>query len=141
MLFQDLGARKVVADFSGGFLSSDGGALLLQQVDAGLGISRTLAACFKDERDPNRLEHSIEELIRQRIFALSLGYEDLNDHSQLRHDPLLAAVIGKEEPLGTGRRLQKDRGSACASPATLNRLELGARFSDRYRKIHADPCR
>ena len=139
MLFQDLGARKVVADFSGGFLSSDGGALLLQQVDAGLGISRTLAACFKDERDPNRLEHSIEELIRQRIFALSLGYEDLNDHSQLRHDPLLAAVIGKEEPLGTGRRLQKDRGSACASPATLNRLELGARFSDRYRKIHADP--
>jgi len=139
MLFQDLGARKVVADFSGGFLSSDGGALLLQQVDAGLGISRTLAVCFKDERDPNRLEHSVVELIRQRIFALSLGYEDLNDHSQLRHDPLLAAVIDKEEPLGTGRRLQKDRGSACASPPTLNRLELGAKFSDRYRKIQADP--
>ncbi len=72
MLFQDLGARKVVADFSGGFLYSDGGALLLQQVDAGLGMSRTLADCFKDERAPNRLEHSIEELIRQRIFALSL---------------------------------------------------------------------
>ena len=139
MLFQDLGARKVVADFSGGFLSSDGGALLFQQLDAGLGISRTLAACFRDERDPTRVEHSIEELIRQRLFALSLGYEDLNDHSRLRHDPLLAAVIGKEEPLGSGRRLEKDRGSACASPSTLNRLELGAQFSDRYRKIQADP--
>ncbi len=67
MLFQDLGTRKVVADFSGGFLSSNGGALLLQQVDAGLGISRTLAARFKDESDPSKREHSIEELIRQRI--------------------------------------------------------------------------
>ena len=114
-------------------------ALLLQQVDAGLEISRTLAACFRDDRDPTRVEHSIEELIRQRLFALSLGYEDLNDHSRLRHDPLLAAVIGKEEPLGSGRRLEKDRGSACASPSTLNRLELGAQFSDRYRKIQADP--
>jgi hypothetical protein len=56
-------------------------------------------------------------MIRQRIFALNLGYEDLNDHSQLRHDPPLATAIGKEDPLGTGRRLQKDRGSACASPA------------------------
>lgn len=139
MLFQDLGPRKVVADFSGGYLSSDGGALLLQQVDSGLGISRTLAACFKDDRDSSRLEHSIEQLVRQRIFALSLGYEDLNDHAQLRHDPLLATVIGKEDPMGTGRRLEKDRGSACASPATLNRLELGAKFSDRYRKIQADP--
>jgi hypothetical protein len=139
MLFQNLGPRKVVADFSGGYLSNDGGVLLLQQVDSGLEISRTLAACFKDDRDSSRLEHSVEELVRQRIFALSLGYEDLNDHAQLRRDPLLATVIGKEDPLGTGRRLEKDRGSACASPATLNRLELGAKFSDRYRKIQADP--
>lgn len=140
MLFQDLGQRKVVADFSGGHLSSDGGALLLQQVDSGLGISRTLAACFKDQRDAKRREHSVEELVRQRIFALSLGYEDLNDHAQLRRDPLLATVVGKADPVGTGRRLQKDRGYACASPATLNRLELGTKFSDRYRKIQADPA-
>jgi hypothetical protein len=72
MLFQNLGPRKVVADFSGGYLSSDGGVLLLQQVDSGLGISRTLAARFKDDRDSSRLEHSVEELVRQRIFALSL---------------------------------------------------------------------
>ncbi len=77
--------------------------------------------------------------MRQRLFALSLGYEGLNDRSRLRHDPLLAAVIGKEEPVGTGRRLEKDRGSACASPSTFNQLELGASFSDRYRKIQVDP--
>jgi len=70
MLFQDLGARKVVAAFSGRFLSNDGGALLLQQVDAGLGISRTLAACFNDERDPNRLEHSILSAAREQYDCI-----------------------------------------------------------------------
>jgi hypothetical protein len=139
MLFQDLGSKKVVADFSGGQLSSDGGALLLQQVDSGLGISRKLASCFSDRRKDQRVEHSVEALVRQRLFALALGYEDLNDHEHLRRDPLLGAVIGKEDPLGQERRLAKDRGFACASPATLNRLELGAKFSDRYRKITADP--
>ena len=139
MLFQDLGPRKLVADFSGGQLSSDGGTLLLRQVDAGLGISRKLASCFTDLRKDNRVEHSVEELLRQRLFALAMGYEDLNDHEYLRRDPLMAAVVGKQDPLGKERRLQKDRGFACASPATLNRLELGAKFSDRYRKVSVDP--
>jgi hypothetical protein len=81
MLFQDLGTRRIVADFSGGFLGGYGGALLLRQFDQGLGVGRVLAACFKDERNPNRMEHSIVELISQRPFALSLGYEDLKVHS------------------------------------------------------------
>ena len=132
MLFQDLGSRKVVADFQGGNVSSDGGLLLLRQVDSGLGISRLLAKCHTDARDQDRIEHSVEELLRQRLFGLVLGYEDLNDHSALRRDPLLAAAIGKEDVLGEERRCEKDKGFACASPATLNRLELGANFSDRY---------
>ena len=92
LLFQVLGSRKVVADFSGGALSSDGGLLLLRQVDSGLGVSRTIAKCFSDARDPLRVEHSVPELVRQRLFALALGYEDLNDHSDLRRDPLLATA-------------------------------------------------
>ena len=139
MLFQDFGLQRVEADFSGGHLSGDGGALLLGQIDRGLGLSRLLAACFEDRRDPQLVEHSIEELVRQRVTAIALGYEDLNDHADLRRDPLLAAVVGKSDVLGQKRRMPKDRGAACASPATLNRLELGAEFSDRYRKLKADP--
>lgn len=139
MLFQDLGSKKVVADFSGGQLSSDGGSLLLKQVDGGLGISRMLAGCFSDLRNEDLVEHSVEELVRQRLFGLALGYEDLNDHAQLRRDPLLAAAVGKEDLLGEKRRNAKDRGFASASASTLNRLELGTKFSDRYRKIHAEP--
>ena len=112
--------------------------MLLGQVDRGLGISRMVAGCFADTRNADLVEHSVEELVRQRIFGLALGYEDLNDHAELRRDPLLAASIGKSDLLGQERRQAKDRGFACASPATLNRLELGTQFSDRYRKIHAD---
>jgi len=138
LLFQDLGPRKVVADFSGGHLSSDGGALLLRQVDAGLGLSRALSKCFVDHRRADLIEHSVEELLRQRVQALALGYEDLNDHRELRRDPLLAATAGKIDPLGQGRRCPEHRGFALASPATLNRLELSAEFSDYYRKIQPD---
>ena len=139
MLFQDLGSRKVVGDFSAGKLTSDGGALLLRQIDRGLGLSRTLGQCFEDLRNPAAIEHSVEELLAQRIQALALGYEDLNDHAQLRCDPLLAVAAGKLDPLGEHRRGEKDRGFALASQATLNRLELSAEFSDRYRKILPRP--
>lgn len=139
LLFQDLGARKVIADFSGGRLSSDGGALLLRQVDAGLGLSRALALCFVDRRRQDLIEHSVAELLAQRLHALALGYEDLNDHADLRRDPLLAAAAGKVDVLGGGRRCAEQRGFALASPATLNRLELSAQFEDYYRKVHPDP--
>ena len=112
-----------MADFSGGHLSSDGGVLLLRQIDNGLGVTRALAACFGDGRAARFIEHSVAELLAQRVHGLALGYEDLNDHAELRRDPLLAAAAGKADVLGTQRRCPEHRGFALASPSTLNRLE------------------
>src|SRR2546428_1571587 len=137
LLFDDLGSRRVQADFSGGYLSSDGGALLLRQIDRGLGISRALARCFYDLRDPLLIDHSVEELIAQRLHGLALGYEDLNDHDTLRLDPLLAVAAGKNDPLGVDRL--QDKGIALASPSTLNRLGLSNNKDTRYHKILHDP--
>ena len=122
--FNDLGPRQVMADFSAGYLSSDGGMLFLRQIDEGLGISRSLARCFSDARNPLFIEHSVRELVAQRLLGLAAGYEDLNDHNLLRLDPLFAVAVGKEDPLGSGRAPQ-DQGKALASASTLNRLELG----------------
>ena len=139
--FKGLGRRKVVADFDGGLLSSDGGAVLLRELDAALGIVSRLAGCFTDGRDGSRVEHSVEELLRQRVLGLALGYEDLNDHDELMGDPLLALCAGKRDVEGAARRRGADRGKALASSSTLNRLELGAAHSDageRYKKIVCD---
>jgi len=136
LLFDDLGSRRVQADFSGGHLSSDGGALLLRQIDRGLGISRTLAQCFQDRRDPDLIDHSVAELVAQRLHGLALGYEDLNDHDTLRLDPLLAVAAGKTDALGLDRLQAK--GIALASPSTLNRLELSNNKDTRYHKILHD---
>jgi hypothetical protein len=137
--FQDLGARNVVVDFSGGSLSSDGGALLLRQIDAGLGLTRTLAGCFRDRRDARFVDHSMPQLLAQRIYGLALGYEDLNDHAELRRDPLLAAACEKHDPLGRDRFNPQDRGLALAAPATLNRLELSNNKATRCHKLPHDP--
>ena len=134
LLFNNLGSRQVVTDFSAGHLSSDGGMLLLRQLDQGLGISRSLAACFRDLRNPLLIEHSVRELLAQRLLGLAAGYEDLNDHNLLRLDPLFAVAVGKEDPLGTGRAPQ-DQGKALASASTLNRLELGNNKNTRCHKI------
>jgi hypothetical protein len=136
LLFDALGSRRVQADFSGGHLSSDGGVLLLRQIDNGLGISLSLAQCFHDRRQPALIDHSVRELLAQRLHALALGYEDLNDHDSLRLDPLLAVAAGKSDPLGL-ERLQ-DKGIALASPSTLNRLELSNNKQTRCHKISHD---
>jgi len=141
--FQDLGRRKVVARFDSGPISSDAGGLLLREVEANTGIIRQLAECFTDYRDEDLIEHSVEELLRQRIYGLALGYEDLNDHDQLRYDPLLATLVGKTDPTGGDRLRKRDRGKALAGRNTLNRLELTPRRAgkkSRYKKIvaHAD---
>ncbi|HYQ82811.1 MAG TPA: IS1380 family transposase [Rubrobacter sp.] len=136
--FQGLTRRTVVASFDGGTLSSDGGVLLLAEVDRRLRLLEQFAACFKDHRNPNLVEHSIEDLVRQRVFGLALGYEDLNDHDELRTDPLLASVVGKADPTGSDRRQEQDRGKPLAGKSTLNRLELGTVKQDRYRKISLD---
>jgi len=133
-----LGKRSVVADFDGGTITSDAGAVLLDKTDQALALIRRAAACFTDHRDAELIEHSVEDLLRQRVFALALGYEDLNDHDELSLDPLLAAVVGKVEPTGRGRRRRRDRGRALAGKSTLNRLELTGQAADaasRYKKI------
>ncbi len=136
--FPMLGRREVLADFSGGDITSDGGALLLREVERITGIIRQFAACFTDHRDPDRIEHTVEELVAQRVYGLALGYEDLNDHDDLRLDPLLATVVGKADPTGASRRRRRDRGKALAGKSTLNRLELtpvGADEDSRYKKV------
>ena len=139
LLFQDLGARQVVADFSGGTLSTDGGALLLRQVDQRLGLSRALAECFDDQRDLRFVDHQLAELLAQRVVAQALGYEDLNDHHQVRRDPLLAVACDKRDPLGQDRCFADNRGVALAAPATLNRLELSNTKRTRCHKLPHDP--
>jgi hypothetical protein len=139
LLFQDLGGRQVAVDFSGGTLSTDGGALLLRQADHRLGLSRALAECFDDQRDPRFVDHPLPQLLGQRIQGLALGYEDLNDHAQLRHDPLLAVACDKTDPLGQDRLFADNRGAALAAPATLNRLELSNNKRTRCHKLPHDP--
>lgn len=139
--FQGLGSRKVTADFSGGYLSSDaGGALLLRELDRHLGLVDQLAGCFHDRRFQPLVEHSVPELLRQRIGALALGYEDLNDHDRLRLDPAHALMAGKKDVEGLDRNSAEDRGKALAAHSTLNRMELGALGGDqKYKKIIPRP--
>jgi len=141
LLFDDLGPRRVEADFSGGTLSTDAGALLLRQVDINLGLTAALAQCFNDQRDPAWVDHSVQELLRQRLFGTALGYEDINDHQRLRLDPLLAAACGKADPLGEQRVLPQHRGIALAAPSTLNRLELSNNKETRCHKVPHDPAK
>ena len=122
--FQDCGSREIVARFDGGTISSDGGAVLLRQTDQRLDLLPRLAQCFLDGRDQDRVQHSVREMISQRVYGLALGYEDINDHEQLRSDPLFSVLAGREE-------LEKP----LAGKSTLNRLELGDGTEDRYKKI------
>lgn len=138
--FQSLGSRDVVAAFDGGKVTSDAGGLLLREVDAHFGFVEQFAHCFTDHRDPELVEHSLADLLKQRIYGLCLGYGDLNDHDQLRHDPLLALLVGKKDPLGGDRLRKRDQGKALAGKSTLNRLELTpvrANADSRYKKIVA----
>jgi len=142
--FKPLGRRDVVARFDGGDVTSDGGGLLLRELEARVGIIRSFAACFTDHRDASRIEHTVEELVAQRVYGLALGYEDLNDHDELRHDPMMAVLVGKEEPKGTDRRRSRDHGKALAGKSTLNRLELTPAELEgegRYKRIVLDDAK
>lgn len=138
--FQGLQRRKIITDFSAGFLSTDGGVLLLRETARPMGIFQKLAACFNDSRNQEFIEHPLETLLQQRILGLALGYEDLNDHDQLRHDPLLAAACGQADLTGARRKNTLDQGVPLAGKSTLNRLELSATgCASRYKKLQADP--
>jgi hypothetical protein len=123
---QNLGGRDLVWRFDGGDITSDGGALVLQKLEQRTGIVRRFAACFTDYRKSDQIEHPLLDLVSQRVFGLALGYEDLNDHDELRRDPMLAVALGKDDVKGEQRRRTQDRGTALAGKSTLNRLELTA---------------
>src|SRR5581483_4239541 len=127
--FSGAWSRSVVARFDGGKITSDAGGLLLRQVDQRIGLLARLGKCFLDGREQSRVRHSVREMISQRVYGLALGYEDLNDHEQLREDPVLMLLAGSA-----------DAGSRLAGKSTLNRLELGAELSaeDRYIKVYYD---
>ena len=95
--FEALGSRKVTAAFDGGAITSNAGALLLRQTDRAISLSRQAVACFSDRRSQDQIEHSLETLVAQRVHGIALGYEDLNDHDELRHDPVLGLLSGKLE--------------------------------------------
>ena len=122
--FHALFQREVGVGFDGGNISSDGGGVLLREVEKRTGIIVQLAQCFHDRRDPDLIEHTVKELVGQRVYGLALGYEDLNDHQQLRQDPLLAVLVEKRDPTGQDRVRKRDQGKALAGKSTLNRLEL-----------------
>lgn len=128
--FQEVAGRAVVARFDGGTLTSDGGAVLVREVDRATGLLAQFVACFRDYRAPTRVRHAVASLVRQRVYGLALGYEDLNDHDALRHDPLFALLAE-----------QADLQVPLAGKSTLNRLELsGATIAEaeRYKKIAVD---
>jgi hypothetical protein len=139
--FHPLGAREVRGGFDGGAITSDGGGLLLREVEKRTGIVQRFAACFTDHRDAERVEHTVRELVARRVYGLALGYEDLNDHDELRRDPMLAVLAEKQDLRGESRARERDRGKALAGKSTLNRLELTkatVEEKERYKKIVMD---
>jgi Transposase DDE domain group 1 len=126
--FAPIGRREIVAGFDGGAITSDAGALLLGAADRALGVVGRFADCFRDVRRQNLIEHEVKTLVGQRVFGIALGYEDLNDHDDLRHDPVMAVLAGK---LSARRR----DCAPVAGKSTLNRLELSRPEATRYHKI------
>jgi DDE family transposase len=125
--------RAVVASFDGGTITSDAGGLLLGAADRALGLVKRFAGCFTDRRRPELVEHAVGTLVGQRVYGLALGYEDLNDHDQLRHDPLMAVLAGK-------LAARRSDCAAVAGKSTLNRLELSRPRPTVYHKISHDPA-
>ena len=131
--FPAVEGRAVVAAFDGGAITSDAGALLLGQTDRAIRLTERFAACFADTRTAELVEHQVETMVMQRVIGIALGYEDLNDHDELRHDPVLAVLAGKLEA-------QRSDCAPLAGKSTLNRLELSRVEPTRYHKISHDPA-
>ena len=140
--FHALGRRLVTGRFDGGRISSDAGGVLLREVDKRIGLTERMSGCFVDYRNASSVEHRVRELVSQRIYAIALGYEDLNDHGELRGDALVSLLVGKKDLTGQRRIRERDRGYALASASTLNRLELGEpeeAAHHRYKRIVSRP--
>src|SRR5438270_1086582 len=130
--FAPVEGREVVAAFDGGAITSDAGALLLGAADRAIRLTQRLAACFHDVRRQELIEHEVVTLVGQRVFGIALGYEDLNDHDELRHDPIMAVLAGKLEA-------KRQDCAPVAGKSTLNRLELSKLQPTRYHKISHNP--
>src|SRR5277367_5090762 len=126
--FAPVEGRPVVAEFDGGAVTSDAGGLLLGAADKAIGLVGRLAGCFRDARDGRYIEHTVATLVGQRVFGIALGYEDLNDHDDLRHDPVMSVLAGKLEAW-------RSDCAPVAGKSTLNRLELSRETPTKYRKI------
>ncbi len=129
--FVPVEGRLVMAAFDGGSITSDAGAMLLGAADRAIGLIDRFAACFRDGRRPELIEHEVKTLVGQRVFGLGLGYEDLNAHDELRHDPVMAILAGKLEA-------RREDCAPVAGKSTLNRLELSRPLPTRYHKISHD---
>jgi hypothetical protein len=131
--FSPVDGRQVVAAFDGGAITSDAGAMLLGETDRAIRLTERFAACFIDARVPELVEHEISTMVLQRVVGIALGYEDLNDHDELRHDPVLAVIAGK---------LAAKRADCAplAGKSTLNRVELSRPEPTRYHKVSHDPA-
>src|SRR5438876_8958048 len=130
--FGTVEGRAVEAAFDAGLVTSDAGALLLGATDRAIRMTARFAACFHDERCPELIEHDVATLVGQRVFGIALGYEDLNDHDELRHDPMMAVLAGKLEA-------RREDCAPVAGKSTLNRLELSRLQPTRYHKISHNP--
>ena len=141
LMFQGLDGRDVVGRFDGGEITSDAGGVLLREVERRTRILGRLGECFSDRRDPDRIEHSVEALVKQHVYGLCLGYEDLNDHDDLCRDRLLALLCDRDDLTGEFRRLKSDRGKPLAGKSTLHRLERTPSKGPpgRYRKTVEHP--
>jgi Transposase DDE domain group 1 len=131
--FAPVEGRQVMAAFDGGAITSDAGALLLGETDRAIRLTERFAECFTDARAVELVEHQVATLVTQRVVGIALGYEDLNDHDELRHDPVLAVLAGKLEA-------KRSECAPLAGKSTLNRLELGRSEPTRYHKISHDPA-
>jgi len=142
--FKGLGDRRVEAQFTAERITTDTGGLLVREVAEKMDLFEKTASCFTDYRDPDRREHEVEQLLAQRTVGLVQGYEDLNDHDELREDPTWATLAGKEDPTGQDRIQEADQGKPLASKATLGRLEHSPEReeeTDRYHQITAEADR
>jgi hypothetical protein len=140
-VFQGLGRREMTAKFDGGTITSDSGGLLLREVEKKTGMIKQFSGCFKDYRKAELLEHSVYALVAQRVYGLALGYEDVNDHDELRMDPMMGILANVKDPTGQWRRRPEDKGKPIAGKSTLNRLELTQADTGpdhRYKKVVMD---
>jgi len=131
--FAPVEGRQVVAAFDGGAITSDAGALLLGETDRAIRLTERFAACFTDARASELIEHAVDTMVLQRVVGIALGYEDLNDHDELRHDPVLAVLAGK-------LAAKRSDCAPLAGKSTLNRLELSRPTTTRYHKVSHDPA-